>query len=174
MEKYYKSNNCVVPATYAQLESDLADMKYQCDAFAKAFDAKAAYCYGVNGHRLYGFALNNYDTREDVPLWTKPVPKQANTSRIRSSVKMVALKGPLKELKARYDRLQPAVTKVSYDPLYESMGISWGDVLISGLSHVLFNGVIYISTRCKLTQNVIEITASEYQQAEEAAGRAAV
>lgn len=173
MKKYYKSNNSVVPAAYAQLKADLADMKFQCDAFAEAFDAKANYSYGVNGHRLYGFALNNYDTREDIPLWTKPDSKRGNTSRIRASIKTTALKGPLKELKARYDSLKPGVTEVSYDPLFESMGISWGDVLISGIEHIPFNGVVYVCTKCNLSKNVIEITASEYKQVLEATQGAA-
>jgi sulfite reductase alpha subunit-like flavoprotein len=111
----------------------VSKLKAECTAFAEHFDAKPAFVFSATGHAFGDLILNNPHTRPDAEFWTKPNSTRGNTSWIRQRVKGKENMNKLRELRAEYEKLKPECTDVSLDELYNTIGISWGDVVFSGI-----------------------------------------
>ncbi|NGZ17536.1 hypothetical protein G6Z94_09285 [Vibrio aestuarianus] len=167
MKKYFKSTNEVVLSTWNSYHQQCEALKKSFNEFAHHFDAEAVFTYQVTGHEFYALVLNNYESRADADLWTKPLSREANTSRVRSSIKGKDNAQRLRELKAKYKELKPSQTKIPLDDMYEAIGTHWGDIAFTGIQWFEFDGAIYIASSLNLSKNVEEITGSEFQTAKQ-------
>ncbi|HAS6603879.1 TPA: hypothetical protein I7258_23440 [Vibrio parahaemolyticus] len=162
MKKFFKSNHADVYSAWTNYRNQVSKLKAECTAFAEHFDAKPAFVFSATGHAFGDLILNNPHTRPDAEFWTKPNSTRGNTSWIRQRVKGKENMNKLRELRAEYEKLKPECTDVSLDELYNTIGISWGDVVFSGIEWFAFEGDVYISTSLNLAKNVDEITAHEF------------
>lgn len=164
---YFKSTNG--DAAKAIEEYEKAKNAYQklFQPLADAFNAEAIFTYSVHGMRFYDLAFKDYQNVPDKDLWTKPNPKYKDACRIRSSVRGKENIARLKELESRYLSLLPKdIDTPSRNQFYETIGISWGDIVFSGLKFFVHEGTTYLATGLELTKNVVEITGSEFAAAE--------
>ncbi len=61
---------------------------------------------------------------------------------------------------------------VEADPLYESMGMNWGELLFGGgFTMFAHNGAIYLRTGAKVGPMMTEILGSEFSAAEQSLGK---
>lgn len=167
MKKFYKSNHADVYAAWTDYRNKTNTLKAEFTEFANNFDAKPVFSYSVNGHKFANLMLNNYGTRPDGSLWTRPKPALGNTSHIKARVQGKESMAELRQLKAKFKELKPACSEVSLDELYQTLGISWSDVVFTGIEWFAFDGDVYISTSLSITQNVDEITAHEFSIAKQ-------
>ncbi|GHX29987.1 TPA: hypothetical protein AB5C23_001252 [Vibrio cholerae] len=164
---YFKSTNGDAAKAIEEYEKAKDAHQKLFQPLADAFKAKPIFVYNIHGMHFYALAFNDYDTVADKDLWTKPDHKYGGACRIRSSVRGKGNIARLKELRGRYESLLPKeVETPSRDPFYETIGISWGDIVFSGLKLFAHEGTAYLATGLELTKNVVEITGSEFAAAE--------
>lgn len=161
--KYYKTSNPNVIAAYRDMMAAAHDLRDRARACAAQFDAAPVIGQDVHGYRFFGMKLNNYASREDRHLWTKPDPNYGHLSSVRS--RLTGHGAELKALKARVEQAWPQPSTVSKDALYQALGTDWGPLLIGGIGITEHNGTLYLTTGITLT-GCTEITGTEYQQAE--------
>lgn len=164
MKKYYKATGEAVNA-WNKYQQQAEALKQRFSEFAKHFDAKPVFDKGVESMRFYGLKLNEYETRGDADLWTKPNKNNGFTSNLRSRITGKENAARLKALKDKYRKLWPDEACVSLEPLYKSIGCDWGTFLFSGLQLFACDDAVYLATSLNLTVGVEEITGSEYQTA---------
>lgn len=166
---YYKSTTDAPAKAHAELFANREALFQSVKALEEQFDGKAVYGFDVFRIQFHGLALNNVETRDDSALWTKPDKSYGNTSRIRSSIRGKELSSQLRALKDKYSSLLPDVTRISLDELWSSIGTNAGDLFFAGIKWHELDGVIYVHTRAKLGEDMVEILASEYEQAKQTA-----
>ncbi|MBY7923760.1 hypothetical protein KW453_15980 [Vibrio fluvialis] len=166
---YFKTTNSDAAKAHENYEKAKVEYQQLFQPLADEFDAKPVFSYSIHGMRFYDLAFNDYENVPDKDLWTKPDHKYGGACRIRSSVRGKGNAARLKNLRERYEDLIPKNANTpSRDQFYESIGVSWGDIMFSGLKFFVHDGVVYLATGLKLTKNVVEITGSEFLSAEEA------
>jgi hypothetical protein len=164
MTKFYKSAHEDVFNAYKSYKSLLETVKEDLDKFAGIFDGKAVLSYDLHGHRFAGLNLNDFISRADRELWTKPVSHKGNISRPRASVKNKDIRKDLKDLKDKFNSNIPEVTKADLEPLLTSIGTDWGNLVFSGFGLHEKDGVIYVVTGAELNKSMVEILGSEYEE----------
>ncbi|WP_324019431.1 hypothetical protein [Aeromonas hydrophila] len=163
MTSFYKTTDASVLAAHATFEAAKDALIEKANLLGKEFDGKPKFCSDVNRFKCAHLVLNNYYQREDKDLWTKPDQNYLSAPR-RGKVK-----GKTKEqqeLQDRYWEMFPE--SVEANPLYESMGISWGDLLFGGgFTMFAHDGAIYLRTGAKVGSMMTEILGSEFNTAEQ-------
>ena len=163
MTSFYKTTDASVLAAHASFEAAKNAMIEKANALGKEFDGKPKFSRDVNRFSFANLVLNNYSPREDKDLWTKPNQHNLSSPR-RGKVKGKA--NEQKELLDRYQAMFP--DSVDANPLYESMGISWGDLLFGGgFTMFTHDGAIYLRTGAKVGPMMTEILGSEFNAAEQ-------
>lgn len=161
--KYYKTTEPAVIAAYQKMMADAQDLLDRATVCCAEFDAEPVIGQDVNGYRFYGLRFNNYSKREDKHLWTKPDPRRGLLSSVRSRATGHA--AALKALKEKVEQHWPKPSTVSKDGIYKSLGTTWGNMLLCGIGITEHNGTLYLTTQAKI-HNCIEITGTEYEQAQ--------
>lgn len=171
MSKYLKTNSPAVISAYREMMASAIAMREKARKLCSQFDATPVISQCVSRYTFHGMRLNNYDAREDKHLWTKPDHNKGFVSRPRG--RLTGFSPELKELKARIERAQgDMLTSVTKDQLYEALGTNWGTLLLYGGIAAFEGGDhIYICSAVNL-DGCEEITASEYQAAEQASREA--
>ncbi len=163
MTSFYKTTDASVLAAHASFEAAKNDLIEKANALGKEFDGKPKFCSDVHRFTCAHLVLNNYHQREDKDLWTKPDQNYFSWPR-RGKVKGKATEQ--KELLDRYWAMFP--DSVDATPLYESMGICWGDMLFGGgFTMFTHDGAIYLRTGAKVGPMMTEILGSEFNAAEQ-------
>ena len=163
MSRYYKTTDSGVLAAHAAFNAAKEALIEKANALGKEFDGKPKFSSDVNRFKCAHLVLNNYHQREDKDLWTKPDQNYLSAPR-RGKVKGKAKEQ--KELQDRYWDMFPE--SVEANPLYESMGMNWGELLFGG-GFTMFShgGAIYLRTGAKVGQMMTEILGSEFDAAEQ-------
>lgn len=162
---YYKSTTDAPAKAHAEYLANKEALFKSMKALEEQFDGKAVYGFDVFRISFRGLVLNNVETRDDAALWTKPDKGCGNISRVRSSIRGKELASQLRALKDKYSSLLPDVTRISLDGFWNSIGTNAGDLFFAGIKWHELGGVIYVHTRVKLGEGMVEILASEYEQA---------
>lgn len=163
MTSFYKTTDANVLAAHANFEAAKNALIDNANELGKEFDGKPKFCSDVNRFKCAHLVLNNYSQREDKDLWTKPDQNYLSSPR-RGKVKGKAKEQ--KELLDRYWELFPE--SVEANPLYESMGLNWGDLLFGGgFTMFAHDGAIYLRTGAKVGPMMTEILGSEFNAAEQ-------
>lgn len=172
MTSYYKTDNPAVLAVNAQVETARQALLEQSRKVGEEFNGRPIYSYSIESVGFGGLALNNYQEREDRDFWTKPdrekglsVPR-AGKVKGRSQEQADFLK--------KYSEMKPKT--VDFLPLFEAMGINWGNLFFSGYTMFFVDGTLYFGTSAPVGEVMTEILGSEfdtarlrYQQAQKAA-----
>lgn len=162
MTSFYKTTDASVLAAHANFEAAKDALIEKANALGKEFDGKPKFSSDVNRFKCAHLVLNNYCLREDKDLWTKPDKHNLSAPR-RGKVKGKTKEQ--KELLERYWEMFPE--SVETNPLYESMGLNWGDLLFGGgLTMFAHDGAIYLRTGAKVGPMMTEILGSEFNAAE--------
>lgn len=163
MSRYYKTTDSNVLAAHAAFNAAKEALIEKANALGKEFDGKPKFSSDVNRFKCAHLVLNNYHQREDKDLWTKPDQNSLSAPR-RGKVKGKAKEQ--KELQDRYWGMFPE--SVNANPLYESMGLNWGELLFGGgFTMFAHGGAIYLRTGAKVGQMMTEIIGSEFDAAEQ-------
>lgn len=165
--KYYKTNNPLVLAAFKQLKDDREILIAKGKAFAEKFGGDSIMVRSSHEFRVFdGLRFNPEKTDQ---FWTKP-NKQINYAQKPRSCGSTAVRAGKTELakliKEWYDNYPQ--DKVSIDPLYEALGTNWGEVMFSGLGWIDGGDYFFVSTHLSLSENLQEITVTEYRAAEAA------
>ncbi|WP_421180390.1 hypothetical protein [Aeromonas enteropelogenes] len=159
---YYKTIDAGVLAAHANFEAAKNALFEKANALGKEFNGTPKFSSDVNRFKCAHLVLNNYYQREDKDLWTKPDKHSLSAPR-RGKVK-----GKTKEqeaLRERYWEMFPE--PVNTNPLYESMGLNWGDLLFGGgFTMFAHDGAIYLRTGAEVGPMMTEILGSEFEAAE--------
>lgn len=163
MTSFYKTTDASVLAAHASFEAAKNDLIEKANALGKEFDGKPKFCSDVHRFKCAHLVLNNYHQREDKDLWTKPDQNYLSAPR-RGKVK-----GKTKEQKELQDRYWDMFPEpVEANPLYESMGLNWGELLFGGgFTMFAHDGAIYLRTGAKVGPMMTEILGSEFNAAEQ-------
>lgn len=163
MTSFYKTTDASVLAAHATFEAAKDALIEKANALGKEFDGKPKFCSDVTHFKCAHLVLNNYSQREDKELWTKPDRHSLSSPRY-GKVKGKAREQ--KDLKDRYYRMFPE--PVEANPLYESMGLNWGELLFGGgFTMFAHDGAIYLRTGAKVGPMMTEILGSEFSAAEQ-------
>lgn len=161
MTRYYKTDNPAVLAINAQIETAKQALLEQSRKVGEVFNARPIYCYSIESIGFGGLALYDYQTREDRDFWTKP-----NRENGRSVPRTGKVKGKGQEqadLLKKYGEMTPK--KVDFLPLFEAMGVSWGNLLFSGYTMFFVDEVLYFGTSAPVGEVMTEIMGSEFDDA---------
>lgn len=166
---YFKSTSDEPAIAIKAYQESIKHYSSQFNPLEAEFNATAIFSYDVHGMRFYDLAFNDYQNLPDKDLWTKPDPKYKNACRIRSSVRGKENMARLNELKQRYESLLPKdIEKPCRHEFFDSIGVSWGDLIFCGLDFFVHNDEVYLATSMNLTKNVVEITGSTFDAAKKA------
>ena len=166
--RYYKTNaGSEANAAYEVVKQQTETLKQQAQSFAELFDGSPVLVTSITGRKFKGIQLNNFNSRPDNHLWTKPVERNHSVSYPRGKALKAADKAELEALKKRYWPNKPQKTEVSFDPLFSALGSNWGTLLCCGISFFEHDSALYITTKAELT-DCTEILASEYSAADKA------
>lgn len=166
MSKYLKTSSPTVISAYREMMASAIAMREEARKLCSQFDATPVIGQCVSRYTFHGMRLNNYDSREDKHLWTKPDHNMGFVSRPKS--RLTGFAPALKELRGRIEKAQGDMpSAVSKDDLYEALGTNWGTLLLYG-GIAAFDGGdhIYICSPIDL-DDCEEITASEYEATEQ-------
>ncbi len=166
---YYKSTTDAPAKAHAEYLANKEALFQSMKALEEQFDGKAVYGFDVFRIHFHGLALNNFEARDDAALWTKPDKNHGNVSQPRSSVRGKGMTSQLRALKDKYSSLLPDVMRVPLGGFWGSIGARAGDLVFAGIKWHELDGVIYVHTPAKLGEDMVEILASEYEQAKQAA-----
>lgn len=164
---YFKSKEAV--KAWDEYNGKSADLRESLIALKEEFGGNLIFRQDVNRVSFGGLSFDG-TLPEHAHLWTKPVRRNGNIIRPRASIKGADDKALLKELKVKYAELLPSDTSVSLEPLYQSIGTSWGDIMFAGISWFKRGDYLYLKTTAKLGSDCVEIMGSEYELAKEADG----
>ena len=171
---FYKTSEKEVLAAYAAYAEKNIEVVAEAKAFADQFNATPVYRHDLFGRSFFGLKFSPALTS---PLWTKSGdgdtqrPRTAlprDVSRTSTPEARKRLNASLKELGAKYSENFPQI-KASLEPLWESIGTDWGNLLLCGVGFFATDEAVYVSTSARLNDRVTEIFASEYSKAKEAA-----
>ncbi|MFQ2052071.1 hypothetical protein ACK335_03280 [Aeromonas veronii] len=163
MTSFYKTTDAKVLAAHAAFEAAKSALIEKANILGKEFDGKPKFSSDVHQFKCAHLVLNNYSQREDKDLWTKPDQHYLSAPR-RGKVKGKAKEQ--KELQDRYWDMFPE--SVDANPLYESMGLNWGELLFGGgFTMFAHDGAIYLRTGAKVGPMMTEILGSEFNSAEQ-------
>ncbi|KII38382.1 hypothetical protein [Pseudomonas fluorescens] len=171
---FYKSSEKEVLAAWAAYAEQNTEVVAEAKAFADHFNATPVYRHDLFGQSFFGLKFSPALTS---PLWTKPGdgdtqrPRAAlprDVSRTSTPEAKKRLNASLKELDAKYNENLPKA-KASLEPLWESIGTDWGNLLLCGVGFFATVEAVYVSTSARLNDRMTEILASEYATAKEAA-----
>lgn len=196
--KYFKTNNPEILAAHATILAETDKLVEASKAFASQFNAKNIMSTSMTGRSFAGLELNGYypylfgndgETREDKHLWTEP--NKHNISRPRTSLnvkkfkeqfagqdiskeaideKVKAAKADLAELNKKYNEGVSQLSKVDFEPFFNSFGTNWGDLMFSGLKWFELDGYVYFATGADFRDRMTEILGSEFEAADSAKG----
>jgi hypothetical protein len=164
---FYKTNDPAVLAAHRAVQDATAALRQQAKAFGERFGGEGLIGYSASGHRFAGI---RFVLQKPLDIWT--AWDKDGMQRPRAKAKPGTTqerRDTLKALRAEWDANAPT-DRVSMDPLFQSVGIDWGNVMFSGASWFRFGDWMYFDTRLKLTAQ--EILGSEFEAAH-AASRAA-
>ena len=160
--KYYKTNHQPVLDAWNDYFQCRTEFNESLERIKDYFHASDAFI----GHSLPSifFAGLSFAQTKDTAIWTKP--DKNGIQRPRSKV-IKALEQQHSEILSDYKKLKPK--DVDYDPLLQSVGLYWGNILFGGGFGCVFNdGFFYMHTRLKPFDFMIEITGSDYELAKAA------
>lgn len=166
---YYKVINPSVLKAHDQFMVESNAVQLAGEAFAKRFpNSKAVFHFDVHGRRFHGLV---FEPAMNSPLWTKPMASSGNVQHPRLS--------PPKGVKGQ-ERLDMLATmaqlseewvahfpkeKADREPVWTSLGIDWGDVMMNGMQWFVHDGAFYCNTSIRPRDGWSEILGSEYDAA---------
>lgn len=167
-KKYYKSTDPALLALCVQMKAEREELIRLSKEFAAQFDAKPVFQSSLHAVSLGGIKLNNYETRTDTAIWTKP-HKESGISRPRAGISKSMI-DQLNKLHEDFNKPFEAIKPVSYEPLWSMIGTDWGNLMFGGGMKHFFDEdgkVAYFATGLTLT-NCTEILGTEFESAERA------
>ena len=138
--------------------------------FADHFGGKLLIRSSVHGREVVGLCFS--PTKDD-PLWTKPDRQAHGMQRPRGTLQKSTKeqRAALAELQADWKARFPT-EKADFEPALNSMGTSWDALFFSGYAMFPHDGKIFVSTGATLAPCMVEIVASEYNEANAAHAQA--
>jgi len=168
---YFKTEAEVVLTVWVALKKAKQELLIESKKFATQFDGEGVVSSSTSQVSFSGVKLNDYHNRADNILWTSP-SLRCGVSRPRTSIKkrpewtkeqFTVIKQQLADLQLRYESMQWP-TPVDQEPLWNSIGTSWGALLFNGLSIFEHGDALFIRTDLSLS-NCTEILGSEFDEA---------
>lgn len=161
---FYKTSDPAVLAALSTYEAEAAKVSAAGKLFADHFGGKLLTSSTAHGRKVAGICFR---PAKDDPLWTKPDPQCANAQHPRSSLRKGTKEQrlALRELQADWTARYPT-EKADLAPVLASMGTSWDVLFFHGFAMFQrHGGTVYVATSAQLAPCMIEIVASEYNDA---------
>lgn len=159
---FFKTNDPVVMAAWNKEKAAYAALRKAADEFAARY-AGTGHLYS-NPSRFAGVRFHPPKPRD---LWRAPDSHGLQCPRTRPlKGASASTREELKALNADWMAHVPK-ERVDSDELYRTLGVSWGDFLLSGLEMFQHGGWLYAKTGTQM-KSMTEILGSEYSAASEA------
>lgn len=161
---FYKFTTAAALAAWDLMEKTEADLKQQSRTFAALFGATPVFSNDLTRGSLHGVVFTG-PAYVDPALWTKPTDSTGFSCRPRAKApKGMAAKH--KALVALWREQKPAFS-VDRTAFFESVGLDWGMLFMTGCAYFRHGNAIYFETGAKPAESAsaVEILGSEYQQA---------
>ena len=137
----YKTTDPAVLAALTEFQAKRDALAEKARIIGTVFDGKPIFSNSVGDVSFAGLVLNNYQAREDKALWTAP-DREMRISRPRVTRVAGVTKEALAVLREQYVSMLPAT--VTFDAVWEAMGVNWGNLLFGGGYHLFeLNGTLY-------------------------------
>lgn len=167
-EIYYKTNKAEVLKAFFDFFDKKKDYVKNCEKFADLFrdEHKKVTCVYINNIHHFKFEGLQFSPNIKSKLWTMP---EKNGGHQWPKAKVSGLtdieKQERKHLSEKW-KLIPT-DKVEKEPIFKSIGTDWGNVAFSdsGFNIFEFDGFVFVMTAAKLSDFMVEILASEFNQA---------
>lgn len=170
-QRYYKSTEKTIIAAVNHYDFLREALLAKATNFANHFDGIAVMSMTIHSYDFHGLC---FTPRKPADLWTTADAKSFNVQKPRDRLKSPInqdLKQPHANLKnewqAKYSEIFADGVSVKKDDLQKAIGYDWGVSILSGDRFCIFKhaGAVFITTQQKLQSAVVEITASEFEQA---------
>lgn len=162
MSVSYKTSDPAALAAFAEFTAKRDALAEQARLIGATFDGKPIFSNSLGDVSFAGLVLNNYQSREDKALWTAP-DRQIRVSRPRAGRVTSETKEAQAALRELYISMLPAT--VRFEPVWDAMGVSWGNLLFSGYRLFELDGAIYFQSSAPVGQVMTEIMGSEFNDA---------
>jgi hypothetical protein len=163
---YFKIESEAAIQAWDREELKRKNMQNMATAFAKKFGARPVFKSDITRSYFYGIAFpDGIPTYGNPALWTAAtVANKFTTTPKRKAPK--GLTKEHKELWRLWDEGYP-MEKVNREPLWASLGLEWGMLIICGISIFRLENAIYFNSGAKPSKEsgAIEILGSEYDKA---------
>ncbi|MEC4728156.1 hypothetical protein HWQ46_21705 [Shewanella sp. D64] len=159
--RYYKVEDRNALAAYQLIDQQRKVGNDAASELEKRFDGVAIFRRSLDRITFIGLKLSSFKLREDSRLWVKPSAHHGFASWPKARTANLALKGRLVEMRVAWRGLVPE--PVELEPFYQTLGISWCDLVFGGIDFFECDGVIYVGTSASLNVGV-EILGSEFNE----------
>lgn len=180
IQHYYRTDNPEILAAMQDFEKKREAILSGAADFARHFGGKAVF-----SHTSYSWGFHGLKFQPEKPkdLWLLPDEREGYIQRPRTKLKSPInkeLKEPHKALLVEWDEKSsecfPDGKKVQRDDLNTAIGYCDGTAIICGDRFLAFShdGFAWVTTTQELKVAMPEVTASEFELAQKAAGEAKV
>lgn len=162
MTMCFKTSDPVALAALAEFQVKRDQLVQQARIIGAVFDGKPIFSNSLGDVSFAGLVLNNYQSREDKALWTAP-DRDTRVSRPRAARVTGTTKEEQAALRELYSSMLPATAR--FEPVWDAMGVSWGNLLFSGYRLFELDGTIYFQSSVPVGEVMTEIMGSEFNDA---------
>lgn len=161
---FYKFSTPEALSAWDDVSKQEADLRQQAATFSALFGAQPVFKSDLTRSYLYGVRFDGV-AYGNPALWTKPTEQTGYACWPRAKAPK-DMGDPHKALVELWHEQKPAFS-VDRTAFFESVGLDWGMLFMTGCAYFRHGDAIYFETGAKPAESAsaVEILGSEYQQA---------